>query len=105
MNRTTATSWPSSTRSSPTGVGHRIRLSAWQHMQRATLVNVTLPVFNEEARLLMSIPKLHEFLSEHCRFKFEIVIADNASTDRTLDVARRFSYSEVRVVHLDQKGR
>lgn len=71
------------------------------------LVNVTLPVFNEESRLQRSIPKLHAFLSEHCRFRFEIVIADNASTDRTLEIARSFSetHSGLRVVHLDQKGR
>jgi glycosyltransferase involved in cell wall biosynthesis len=72
-----------------------------------TLVNVTIPVFNEETRLKVSIPKLHGFLSEHCRFKFEIVIADNASTDRTLEIARHFAetHSALRVVHLDQKGR
>jgi glycosyltransferase involved in cell wall biosynthesis len=71
------------------------------------LVNVTIPVFNEETRLQRSIPKLHAFLSEHCRFKFEIVIADNASTDRTLEIARLFSetHPTVRAVHLDQKGR
>jgi len=71
------------------------------------LVNVTIPVFNEETRLRRSIPKLHTFLTCNCRFKFEIVIADNASTDGTLAIAQRFSetYSAVRVVHLDQKGR
>ena len=54
-----------------------------------------------------SVPKLHRFLSEHCRFKFEIVIADNASTDRTLEIGRWFSktFAAVRVVHLDQRGR
>jgi glycosyltransferase involved in cell wall biosynthesis len=72
-----------------------------------TLVNVTIPVFNEESRLKLSIPKLYEFLSERCRFKCEIVIADNASTDRTLEIAHVFSqsHSDVRVVHIDQRGR
>src|SRR5438045_3390533 len=71
------------------------------------LVNVTIPVFNEEERLKGSIPKLHGFLCEHCRFKFETVIADNASTDRTLEIARSFSetHPDIRVVHIDQKGR
>jgi len=70
-------------------------------------VNITIPVFNEETRLQRSIPKLHSFLSEHCRFEFEIVIADNASTDRTLEIACSFSeaHPTVRAVHLDQKGR
>ncbi|MEK7677430.1 MAG: dolichyl-phosphate beta-glucosyltransferase [Verrucomicrobiota bacterium] len=70
-------------------------------------INVTIPVFNEASRLPASVPKLHQFLTEHCRFKFEIVIADNASADRTLEIARSLSqtYEGMRVVHLDQKGR
>jgi len=70
-------------------------------------VNITIPVYNEECRLKASLPTLHQFLSEHCRFKFEVVIADNASTDRTLEVARCFSetHPAVRAAHLDEKGR
>lgn len=71
------------------------------------LVNVTIPVFNEEKILPSSIATLHTFLREHCRFEWEIVIANNASTDSTLEVARRLTneLKGVRVVHLDQKGR
>lgn len=71
------------------------------------LVNVTIPVYNEEKILPSSIKTLQEFLDNHCRFEWEIVIANNASIDGTLEVARQLS-SEVRgvrVVHLDQKGR
>jgi glycosyltransferase involved in cell wall biosynthesis len=72
-----------------------------------TLVNVTIPVFNEETRLAASIPRLRRFLTECCRFQFEIVIADNASTDGTREIARCLSraHEGVRVVHLDEKGR
>ena len=71
------------------------------------LVNVTIPVFNEELRLGAAIPKLLGFLREHCPFEVEIVIADNASTDRTLDVAMSFReiHKQIRVTHLDAKGR
>ena len=71
------------------------------------LVNVTIPVYNEEKILGSSIATLHAFLTKHCRFEWEIVIADNASIDRTLDVAHQLAreYPGVRVVHLDQKGR
>ena len=70
-------------------------------------VQVTIPVFNEETRLGASIPALHRFLKERCRFEFEIVIVDNGSTDRTLPIANAFSQSHdaVRVLHLDEKGR
>ena len=71
------------------------------------LVNITIPVYNEEKILPSSIASLHAFLGQHCRFDWEIVVANNASIDGTLEVAKRLSkeFSNVRVVHLDQKGR
>lgn len=71
------------------------------------LVNVTIPVYNEEKILASSIETLHTFLKAHCRFEAEIIIANNASTDRTLDIANDLArrFPEVRVVHLEQKGR
>lgn len=71
------------------------------------LVNITIPVYNEERTLPASIATLHKFLNEHARFRWEVVIADNASVDRTLDVARALAkkYRGVRVVHLELKGR
>ena len=71
------------------------------------LVNVTLPVYNEEKILSASVRTLHEFLTHRCRFDWEIVIADNASTDGTLSVAGELArqFTGVRVAHLDQKGR
>ncbi len=70
-------------------------------------VNVTIPVFNEEVRLARSLPVLHRFLTEHGRFEWQIVIADNASTDRTHDLAQQLAgeYPNVRVVWLPRKGR
>ena len=71
------------------------------------LVNVTIPVYNEEKILPTSITSLHTFLAHHCRFDWEIVVANNASIDNTLEVAKHLSteLSNVRVLHLDQKGR
>lgn len=70
-------------------------------------VNVTIPVFNEERRLKQNGPRLLAFLQDHCRFSFELVIANNASTDATLEVAHALAstHERVRVVHLEQKGR
>ena len=102
-----ATSFSPTARSLPTGFATHSGSPGWHGARQPTLVNVTIPVFNEEARLRGSIPRLHKFLSAHCRFNFEIVIADNASMDRTLEIARLFSemHPAVRAVHLDQKGR
>ncbi len=73
----------------------------------APLVNVTIPVFNEERRLLCCVPRLHEFLSAEVRFEFEVVIANNGSTDRTQAVAERLSqqYQRVRSLWIPQRGR
>ena len=51
------------------------------------LINVTVPVYNEEKILPSTVETLHSFLSSHCRFDWEIVIANNASIDRTQVVA------------------
>lgn len=71
------------------------------------IVNVTIPVFNEEAQLEASTLCLHQFLSERCRFDFEITIANNGSTDRTRQVAEGLcqKLAKVRLHNLTQKGR
>jgi glycosyltransferase involved in cell wall biosynthesis len=71
------------------------------------LVNVTIPVYNEETQLADSVAKLWRFLREHCRFEFEIIVANNASTDRTRQVAEGLcrAYPSVNFVDLREKGR
>ncbi|MCX7824830.1 MAG: glycosyltransferase family 2 protein [Verrucomicrobiae bacterium] len=71
------------------------------------LVEITIPVFNEEHDLPVSIRKLTEFLRGVKWFESSIVIADNASTDRTWAIAQELerAHPNVRAFHLDQKGR
>lgn len=69
---------------------------------------VTIPVYNEEKALPVSIPVLHTFLSEHlAEYDWMIEIADNASIDDTPVVSRQLSeeYERVRYLRLEQKGR
>jgi len=70
-------------------------------------VEVTIPVYNEERDLPKSIHTLHEFLAGVSLFESSIVIADNASTDRTWEIAQELSqkFSNVKAFHIDQKGR
>jgi glycosyltransferase involved in cell wall biosynthesis len=70
------------------------------------VVDVIVPVYNEERDLGPSIRRLHEFLRAF-PFSAVITIADNASRDGTLALATRLSVElpGVRVIHLDQKGR
>jgi glycosyltransferase involved in cell wall biosynthesis len=70
-------------------------------------VEVVVPVYNEERVLSRSIACLHGRLSSGFPFTWRIVIADNASTDATLAVARRLATElpQVRVLHVPAKGR
>ncbi len=72
-------------------------------------VDVVIPVLNEERALPGCIEQLGQFLWRSMRqHASRIVIADNGSTDRTLEVceelAKRFP-KQVSYVHLDQRGR
>ena len=55
-------------------------------------VEIVVPVYNEERALPRSIDRLHRFLGDDFPFTSRIVIADNASTDGTLAVARRLAH-------------
>ena len=74
---------------------------------RGTTVDVVVPVYNEERVLESTVDTLRKFLHERCPYQWRIVIADNASVDSTLEIAKRLSsqHPDVTVVHLDQKGR
>jgi glycosyltransferase involved in cell wall biosynthesis len=67
-----------------------------------------IPVHNEEHDLEANILTLHRFLTENLSLcDWCIVIADNASIDRTGEIARRLEATLPRVVYhrLEQKGR
>jgi glycosyltransferase involved in cell wall biosynthesis len=70
-------------------------------------VDVVVPVYNEEAGLDRSVHRLHDYLSDEFPFDWRIVIADNASTDRTAEVAHELAehLAGVEVLQIDQKGR
>ncbi len=71
------------------------------------VVDVVLPVHDEEATLARSVRRLHEYLSYGFPFSWRITIADNASSDTTGRIADRLAAElpEVTVVHLARKGR
>ena len=71
------------------------------------VLDVVVPVFNEETDLPGCVRRLHTHLATAFPYSFRITIADNASTDRTLAVADELAdeLPRVRVMHLAQKGR
>ncbi|KUO08743.1 bifunctional glycosyltransferase family 2/GtrA family protein [Streptomyces sp. DSM 15324] len=86
-------------------------LPAREHLPAATagtpVLDVVIPVYNEEKDLQPCVERLHDHLTRTFPYTFRITIADNASTDTTPEVARRLEtrIPEVRNVRLEQKGR
>jgi putative flippase GtrA len=71
------------------------------------VLDVVVPVFNEQAALADSIHRLHRHLRDDFPYPVRITIADNASNDDTPLIAAELAaeLSDVRVVRLEQKGR
>ncbi len=74
---------------------------------RGPRIDIVVPVHNEEVALEDSVRRLHDFLSGEMPYAWRIVIADNASTDATLTLARALAVGldHVTVLHLEHKGR
>ncbi len=70
-------------------------------------VEIVIPVHNERLALEGSVRMLHGYLTATFPFSWQITIVDNASTDGTLQIARRLMYElpEVGAMHLPAKGR
>lgn len=71
------------------------------------VLDVVVPVYNEQAALAASIHRLHRYLQVAVPFPARITIADNASIDDTPRIAAELAaeLDDVRVVRLEEKGR
>ena len=63
-------------------------------------LDVVVPVYNEAAGLESCLRRLHAHLAAEFPYRFRITVADNASTDATLAVARRVAARAAR----DRRG-
>jgi glycosyltransferase involved in cell wall biosynthesis len=71
-------------------------------------VEFVIPIYNEEAELELNVRKLHSFLTHNLKdYLWHITIADNASTDKSLFIAKKLSkkIANFGLFHLDKKGR
>ena len=76
-------------------------------MTSPPLIEIVIPVHDEEADLEQSVRRLHGYLESELPFRFRITIADNASGDRTWEIASRLESElpAVSALHVDEKGR
>lgn len=70
---------------------------------QAPLVSIVIPVYNEEPILQAAIVELRENL-QPLGWSYEIVIAENGSRDRTVDIAKKLAdkYDDVRFFSLGE---
>ena len=73
----------------------------------APVLDLVVPVCNEEQVLEESIRRLRRYLDDEFPLSARITIVDNASTDATFAVAQRLAHTigGVRAMHLPEKGR
>lgn len=73
---------------------------------RKRLVSLVIPCFNEEQRLGPCLERLLPFLTKQA-FDAEVVVVENGSVDRTLEVAHRYAACDprVRVLHEARRGK
>ncbi|MGY1686993.1 glycosyltransferase [Geodermatophilus sp. SYSU D00804] len=71
------------------------------------VLDVVVPVHDEETDLEPCLRRLHAHLTESLPYPFRITVAENASTDRTLEVAHRVAAElpGVTVLQIPEPGR
>ena len=70
-------------------------------------IDIVLPVLNEAHIIEASISKLHKYLTDNLPYRWQIIIADNGSSDGTYQIAQQLTkrWSGVRLVRLNERGR
>jgi poly-beta-1,6 N-acetyl-D-glucosamine synthase len=64
-------------------------------------ISLIVPAFNEEITIKKTIQSLIELDYPN----YEVLIIDDGSTDKTLEIAKRFASSEVKVIHQKNQGK
>ena len=74
---------------------------------REQLVEVVVPVHDEERTLVRNVEVLLAYLQAEFPCRFRVLIADNASTDRTAEIGAELArcHDDVRYLRLERKGR
>jgi glycosyltransferase involved in cell wall biosynthesis len=99
----TSTTAPPLDRVTPEDAG---RVAGRIHEHRP-LVDIVVPVYNEESQIEASVRRLRAFLDHEFPFAAIITIVDNGSSDATRSIATRLALEipGVRALNLDDKGR
>lgn len=70
-------------------------------------LNILLPVYNEEKRLRRGVELTYQYLSQNAKFDYKLTIVDNASSDKTQQIAEQLCTEFEGFVHyirITEKG-
>ena len=71
-------------------------------------IDIVIPVFNEEDLIENTANTVYDWIEKHHEHQWRIVIANNASTDKTLEIVRKLEKKfpdKILVLDIDNKGR
>ncbi|OYN76545.1 bifunctional glycosyltransferase family 2/GtrA family protein [Mycolicibacterium sphagni] len=86
---------------------HRPNAATIARQHGVPVLDVVIPVYNEQVALAGSVRRLHRYLEDNFPYSARITIADNASIDDTprIGVELADELPGVRFVRMEQKGR
>ena len=69
-------------------------------------LSIVIPAHNEESRLPRTLEQIFAFLKNQ-PYSSEVIIVENGSTDRTLELAREFAarHQNLIIIHEEQRGK
>lgn len=72
----------------------------------APLLSIIIPAYNEESRLPETLERILRFLDSQ-NYAAEVIVVENGSRDRTLEVAREFAARDgrIRALHEERRGK
>lgn len=68
---------------------------------------ITIPAYNEESILKVNILKIFDFCKKNLNIEWQVVIADNKSTDQTSIIGKELAskHQQIEYLYVDQKGK
>ena len=69
-------------------------------MEEKRLVTILVPAYNEEEVLEMLYERLKKIMEENGKYNFEILLVNDGSKDRTLEIMQELRKKDERVCYL-----
>lgn len=83
-----------------------LRLSSIKNALTSIFLSIVIPAHNEEKRLPRTLEQVFAFLDQQ-DFSAEVVVVENGSSDRTLEIAQGFAarHPQLRVLQNEERGK